>query len=373
MDIGLTNFSFWRIPSAPGYAGLRFASVLRTKPLLSLAQMLRNLSTRNYKSRNGYGWVNFLFSPTMFKTEHGDFTGDSWEGFCRLCFKLKYEEEGYQDMPANPGDYGIEGFTRTGKVFQCYCPNVEYEPDKLYNEQRDKITTDLRKLERYEKELKGYLKDIKIKQWILVTPGFSKHQLVKHCRDKADELKAKNLGILDGEFDVLVHDIGFFTAQIPVVRGYQKQPISIIPQTTSSEDDVTNWKERQIPLVENAVRKHTMRFPSNVKELDMKVNHLTHKSVKEMLDGGIIVRKWKENFPEDYERFERIKSQVEEEVKERCLFPTTDNNKRYHEFELMLESRLQLSFTYLDSVTIKSLTKFIMSDWIFRCPINFEE
>jgi hypothetical protein len=40
----------------------------------------------------------------MYKTEHGDFNGITWEEFCQICFKRKYEEDGYQEMPAWQGD-----------------------------------------------------------------------------------------------------------------------------------------------------------------------------------------------------------------------------------------------------------------------------
>ena len=74
----------------------------------------------------------------MYKTLYGDFNGALWEDFCQLCFKLKYDAEGYQEMPAWQGDYGIEGFTRTGIVFQCYCPDMEYSPDDLYEKRETK-------------------------------------------------------------------------------------------------------------------------------------------------------------------------------------------------------------------------------------------
>lgn len=71
----------------------------------------------------------------MYKTDYGTFNENSWEDFCQQCFKLKYEKDGYQEMPAWQGDLGIEGFTRSGLLFQCYCPDAEYNPDKLYKEQ----------------------------------------------------------------------------------------------------------------------------------------------------------------------------------------------------------------------------------------------
>lgn len=53
----------------------------------------------------------------MIKTEFGTFDGNKWESISQLCFKNNFREESYQEIKATPGDYGIEGFTRTGKVF----------------------------------------------------------------------------------------------------------------------------------------------------------------------------------------------------------------------------------------------------------------
>ena len=69
----------------------------------------------------------------MFKTKYGPFNGDSWEDLCQQIFKNKFESEGYQEMKASPGDFGVEGFTKkTGVAFQCYCPDSLYTQDELY-------------------------------------------------------------------------------------------------------------------------------------------------------------------------------------------------------------------------------------------------
>lgn len=92
----------------------------------------------------------------MLKTKYGNFDGNIWEEFSQACLTLKYEKEKYQGLPAWQGDMGIEGYTRTGIVFQCYCPDEEYDPAILYEKQRDKVTTDLKKLKSREKDLKAY-------------------------------------------------------------------------------------------------------------------------------------------------------------------------------------------------------------------------
>ena len=74
----------------------------------------------------------------MFITRYGKFDGNSWEDICQICFKQKYGDD-YREIKASPGDFGIEGFTSSGKVFQCYSPNENYDPKNLFEKQRDKI------------------------------------------------------------------------------------------------------------------------------------------------------------------------------------------------------------------------------------------
>lgn len=56
----------------------------------------------------------------MFNTKFGPFNGSTWESLCQQVFKRKYQAECYQQMPASPGDYGIEGYTSdTGWAFSA--------------------------------------------------------------------------------------------------------------------------------------------------------------------------------------------------------------------------------------------------------------
>lgn len=308
----------------------------------------------------------------MYKTAYGSFNGDSWEDFCQLCFKLKYETDGYQEMPAWQGDLGIEGFTRNGILLQCYCPDIEYNPDKLYEMQRDKITTDLVKLLTYEKELKAYLKTIKVTKWIFVTPEYKKKDLVKHCQDKADEYRNIASSILDPGFDVLVHDIEFYSEQIPIVLNFREKKLDIDPKKKKTDSEIANWKSKEISLVNNAIKKHGQRVPDNAKNFDDRVNNLTQKSVSDFLNGDIMIRKWSEEYQDQYEKFQKVIDLFEEKVKEKCAVNVASSNQLYNEIESELRMKLKESFTYLDDIMIDRLTNRVMADWLLRCPISFE-
>lgn len=309
----------------------------------------------------------------MFITTYGSFRGDLWENACQVCFKLKYSDSYSEVKATSPGDHGIEGFTRTGKVFQCYCPDENYSADKLYAEQRDKITTDLNKLVLYQKQLKQLIGNMKIKEWIFVTPSISKNDLIKHCTSKSFEYRAKGLEILDNEFEVLAQDIQYLLPHLQIaLKEVSNDKLIFDNSELITEIDKINYKDTKSDLVENSNRKHRRRFSTNVSQIDQKVDNFTDKTVKNFLDGKGIVNNWRQLLPQDYERFLKIVSQIEEDVEEMCAFPTEDNNKRYEHIKSLVFSKIQNNFDELHEISINNLTNYIIADWILRCPINFE-
>lgn len=307
----------------------------------------------------------------MYTTDYGDFDGNSWEAFCQSCFKRKFEKDGYQELPAWQGDLGIEGYTRTGIVFQCYCPDENYNPDALYIKQRDKVTKDLGKLITNEKELKRYLGTIKIEKWIFVTPKYLNKDLIRHCSEKAEEYRQKKLDILSPTFDILVYDLDFFTEQIPLILEGKSKKIAI-NHSDETNENTSSWVNSEIELVKNANRKNSFRIPSNVTNRDSKIERLTQITISNFLNGNLTINQLEQKFPDDYENLVRVISQFEKKVEELCLTNSSNSNILYQNIETELKLRIKNSFTYLNDSTIDRLTDQVLADWILRCPIDFQ-
>lgn len=307
----------------------------------------------------------------MYQTEYGLFDGDSWERLCQVCFRLKYVDEGYQPIEASPGDYGIEGFTRTGKAFQCYCPESNYSADELYEKQRDKITKDLRKLILYEKELLKYLGDVKISQWFFVTPHVRKKDLISHCTNKVKEFRDKNLTILASNFDVLFMDIKYFAKELPTALGQVNKKIELQCIKPLSDFEIAAWKESKSSLVSNALRKHRARFNPMPNDIENVVDHLTTNTIRNYLEGDDKLRNWEELYQDRFERFQKVTTRFEKMVEEKCLFPSKSSNKLIDEIRYDLINRLEKEFPELDILTIEDLSDYSISKWILECPIEF--
>ena len=178
--------------------------------------------------------------------------------------------------------------------------------------------------------------------------------------------------IFTDDFDVLVHDIEFFSAEIPIVLNFRQDKIDIdVPQKTTLKE-IANWKTKQISLVDNAVKKHGQRVPSKAANIDEKINILTQKSVSDFLNGDVMIRKWAEKYQDQYEKFQKVVSQFEESVETKCAVFSGDNNTLYNEIESELRIKIKASFSWLDETMIDRLTNRVMADWILRCPISFE-
>lgn len=309
----------------------------------------------------------------MIKTEFGTFDGDKWEYICQICFKQNFREEVYIEVKATPGDYGIEGFTRTGKVFQCYCPDETYSSSDLYEKHRDKITKDLKKLKTYEKQLKAFLGDTKINKWYFVTPLHGKNDIVAHCTSKRDEVKSWQLSIVDNEnFEIIFEDINFLHPHLTLALDSTNQKINLSPNDEITDGEKLKWKGSEISLVENAQRKHLSRFDGSANNIEERVDILTEKTIASFLGGNILLRTWENQYPTEYEKFLAIVSLVENEVVEKCMFPVEDKNKLYFSFRDLVTDKLNIAFPKLEQEMIINLTNQVMADWILRCPINFE-
>jgi hypothetical protein len=306
----------------------------------------------------------------MFLTNYGKYNGDSWESICQICFKQKYSDTYREVKASSPGDHGIEGFTSTGKVFQCYSPDDNYDSNKLYKYQRDKITTDLKKIIIYEKQLKALLGDIKIKQWIFVTPKIDKNELIKHCTSKTKEYREKKSNILDDNFEAIAQDAEFLLPFLKTAISEVNPKIQF--DGKASNEQKVNYKNTESSLVENSNEKHLKRLSNtHNSNLEQIVDKFTDKTIKHFLDGKDIIDKWYHIFPSEYERFVKMVNQVEEKVEEDCLFPVTNYNERYKEIQEMLEMKVKNYFSNLDDIMITDLVNYVIADWILRCPINF--
>lgn len=122
----------------------------------------------------------------------GYMNGNSWEELCVDCYRMRYQDDHYEPIPAaQGGDGGIEGYTQSGIVHQCYCPEKNYSDQECYEHIRDKMTSDIKKLldPKYQKRLFNWGVP-PIREWHFVIPKQDDSRILKHAEDKRKEVIA---------------------------------------------------------------------------------------------------------------------------------------------------------------------------------------
>lgn len=308
----------------------------------------------------------------MFVTKYGTFNGTTWEALCQIVFKLRYGDQGYQRIPASPGDFGLEGFTlKTGLGFQCYCPDRRHESAELYKLQRDKITIDLGKLRKNQKDIAACIGKTKIKEWHFVSPEIEHNKLLMHARVKEVEVRAWELDILDKDFSVQLRDAEFYLPQINQTLSLDGQTITF----DSSPPALTEANESQEVYEANIDRKNRLRLShkeqsSSYLNLVAKLNNLT---LKEFLESDGMLRRIEQGAPEVYYRLVRLINTFESIVEEQSMtWDASAADLTAHIRDKLTERIANDLNPHLDITQASLLAKHIVSRWLAMCQLDFE-
>lgn len=305
----------------------------------------------------------------MLLTNYGAFDGDTWEALCQLIFKAKYGHRHYQEMLASPGDYGVEGFTKSdGTAFQCYCPDRNYTQPELYDKQRDKITTDLGKLKTYEKALKERLGSTIIKEWIFVTPIITHNKLLAHAQSKQDEVLSWQLSIIDPNFTVILHDADFYASEIHAIKRAQGSKLTFISSPNISKPR----KGTQTEYEGNISRKNKFRCTTDGQLDSDKHSRLNRLTTDKWLDSDRLLKGIERTSPDTYFHLTRVVTQYENELEELCLTWQGHAEELISKVKTELSLRIKEELPDLGDTERYRITDQITSTWIALCPLGFE-
>lgn len=307
----------------------------------------------------------------MFTTKFGSFNGSTWEGLCQQVFKRKYQAECYQQMPASPGDFGIEGFTvNSGWAFQCYCPEKHYERTELYEKQRDKITADLRKLKDYESELQARLGDTKICRWVFVTPEVDRNALLAHAKTKETEVRGLGLPFLTQDFTVLLHDGDHYIVEINEIRSASGEALvfdDVVPVLAV----LTGAQEQ---YEQNVHRKSEFRLVDKAQRTDFqtRVQQLSQRTIESFLETDGYLRRVSATSPTTYLKLVRLINEYERDVIETSA--TWSGTPE----ELTIQVRdglTKLVFEELspdfDMANSKKVARLMTARWLAVCELDY--
>ena len=295
---------------------------------------------------------------------------ERWEKLIDKLYRIKYKDEGYQYIPArDDGDCGIEGYTETGIVYQCYFPEGEYSPKDLYVKLRDKMTKDLGKIEKNIDKLKE-LGIVNIKEWHFVTPKYEDRNILKHANSKEKELLNKKregiIPIIDENFKIYIKTLDDFTSEIAVLIRTSNEYKFILPSITKIDFSSCDSEKK-----ENISRKIKV-LRNNLD--DEKTKKLVNTYVEFYLKGIQVLNEIRLHSPELYEEIINIENAYRINMEIKCD-SNIDNNMNQglfreilEDFEKKLTEQLGNVLSYKD---IGELKQEIIGKWLADCPLDF--
>lgn len=307
----------------------------------------------------------------MIETPYGPFDGTSWEKQLQFVFKKKFAAEGYQQIPATPGDFGLEGFTTISACgFQCYCPDKAYSSRELHEKQRDKITADLNKLKKYEKQLKGILGQTKLRRWCFVTPKIALNELLAHARSKEADAQSWGLSILDSSFEVILQDADHYASEIRdlqlsigIAVDFGGLPTSLPELSTDDE------------VYEQNIRRKTearLRGRVSADKRDAKFNNLYAQTLREFLDHDREFKNINEQAPPIFARLARLINGYEAEVVEACSTWEGTPQDLTEKLREGLTRRIAKDLApHLDETGAARIARVMIARWIAVCELDY--
>jgi hypothetical protein len=296
------------------------------------------------------------------KTSLGQMNGVEWEAYCQKLLHLRYRND-YQEVPAQfGGDYGIEGFTLSGIVFQCYCPDEDLSEKELYEHQRNKITRDIRKLIKNAPKISALGVGI-IKEWHFLTPFYKHKELIAHCRSKELEVRSIGLEMVDDNFIIKLQVENDYIpeCQIFLQMGVRLiQPSCEEPQPEELDAFLTSQNE----------------IVYNIKTKLSKIAFAQERMVRDLVRGYIIgqgeLQSLNDKFPPTFVSIKQLKSAIEKQLE--IIINSGNSNDGTILFQILKDYEQNLTRDFsgiISSALIKLLSMEAISDWLGTCPLDF--
>jgi hypothetical protein len=141
--------------------------------------------------------------------------GDEWQAFALQLVQRRHGPENVQVVPDSVrGDAGLEFFTTTGCLYQCYAPEETSDVAKAASAMKAKAARDLQKLVKYKDRIAPILVGISANRWILLSPFLDDKDVVAAVRSRGQLIKSQGLSFIGGDFEALCHSQDDFAGEL---------------------------------------------------------------------------------------------------------------------------------------------------------------
>lgn len=305
--------------------------------------------------------------------------GDSWEQLITSCYRIKFQDEHFTSIPAvHGGDGGIEGFTRKGRVYQCYCPERDYNDDDLYDHLRNKMTTDIKKLVSLPNAAR--LKKLgvpTIKEWHFVIPEYKDSRILSHAETKRQEVLSikqsdtSNYDYIDKEFIIVIKQAEDFKIEISRIIRTSLHDMKLNLDIHNTND--LDWTHCNSEKTNNIKRK-IKAVMGNIDDADEDYNDIVNTHIESYIKGIEILRVLRSSYSEVYEDIYMLEQSYKKQVSLKTKMNTNSsiNLMLFNEILDDFQQKLEQQFKYLTFASVMELTTSLISSWLADCSMQFK-
>lgn len=290
---------------------------------------------------------------------------DDWESYALSLLHSRHGALSVQRVPAtHQGDLGIDFYCIADCViYQCYAVEEPVDVATRAQRQKDKITTDLKKVIDGAADVAKLFLGEPVKRWVLLAPLHNSKEVNLHCAKKTKEARELNLPQLHADFEVCVHDQDSFPGAIAAAMStVTNVRIKVEPPT---QQELDAWKAGSANLLANATAKLLKRAPPEDIQ-DVVVN-----CVEAFLSGDALVDALRSSAPDLHEK---VTAAIAIRAKRLSILGPNGgpipSNIMNNELAALVAAIKEAAPT-LSEENAQSIALGTLSDWIMRCPLDF--
>lgn len=311
-----------------------------------------------------------LFSALGVDMENGfrrNWDGFAWQRYGLVLAQARHGAHNVQRVPDKvQGDGGLEFFTLDGCLYQCYAPEEPDNTAKATSAMKQKATRDLRKLVENKEILSKLLNGLSFHRWILLCPFLDDKSVISHVRLKGAEVCRSTLPFISSNFEALVQSQDDFTVEITRLR---EMPIGPDLHVTVPSEHAVEAREAT-PLSVTLDGKLKRAFPalSDIKRTAIRRSYVRrHVSRENTLDS------LKNEHPTLWERAWQTINAEESRLEMLGAAGASAPAVRLEESLNRIENGLKRDLPHVAQATVNEISAGTLSDWLMRCPLDFED
>lgn len=292
--------------------------------------------------------------------------GNEWEAHVLRLLHDRHGPTNIQKVPAkHKGDCGIDCYCLSSSVvYQCYAVQEPVAVAARADKQKSKITTDIGKFCDPTKGAAQLFKDHPIKRWILVVPLHDSQEVNQHAVKKSKDVLALGLSHVSPDFEILVQDREDFDEESYLRRSQERARLRI-PSQPATAQDLASLTASSSHLVDNLRRKMTKRLRDG-ESLD----DVAEDAMREFIESQNAMDSLRRTAPTVHEEIVAFTNQRLRRLRlagAKHAAPGEVLENEIGAFIIGLQGRLPT----LDPNAVEQLALGTVSEWLMRCPLDF--